>query len=198
MRAMKPERISLAICVVILGLAQGALAAPACSVKAKIPAGARTFAKTNEHGAWQEYGSLNEVPQLVLDSGISAQFWQDRNKTQSVYMVEPGQDFWTYTRYCFDGEGQLRGIGFAVVTPLGWGLRTGGFLSVGALNSSSSEFFDTKSGKTIPRPAGVGEFPVELRPPLYLAVSDLPFAPLLEGPQKPAPKLSTMASASRQ
>jgi hypothetical protein len=201
MRAMRSKRISLSICVVFLGLAQGAMAAPACSVNAKIPAAARVFAKISNHGSWHEYGSMDRVPDLVLDSGMSAQFWREAKKRQSVYIVRPGQSFWTYTRYCFDKEGQLEGVGFSITTPLGWGIRTDGSMSVGAINAISSEFFDTRSGKAIPRPAGVGEFPVELRPPLYLTVSDLPFAPLLEGQKKasteskPAPKLGTMAAS---
>jgi len=197
---MKLNRFPLVVSALVLSLAQVTMAAPACSVKMKVPASTRVFARAGVQGAWQEYSNIEAVPDLALGGGISAQFWREGKKRASVYVVEPGQDFWAYTRYCFDKDGQLQGMGYSIVTPLGWGIRTTSFLSVGAINSASSEFFETKSGRVIAKPAGVGRFPVEMRPPLYLAVSDLPFAPLLEGKKKespkskPAPKMSAMAA----
>ena len=185
MQLMKSIRLlvaffALVLSVVTIGYSPIAMAAPVCSLKVKMPADARTFAKTNNQNDWQEYQSLDAVPALSPASGVSAQFWQHKHGTPSVTMVEPGQDFQIETRYCFDEEGQLETVSFEIRTALGWGHRVEGTVMGGMFNESSSEFFRLKDGKTTPQPDFVGGVPAALKPKLYLSMSELPFAGLLE------------------
>ncbi len=179
MRPMSRNRVALVLSVLAIGVAPVAAAAPSCHVQAKVPASARTFAKTSILSDWREYSSLDEAPHLVPDSGMWAQIWQDHGKNQSVAIVEPGQDFWMYTRYCFDSQGALESVGLEIRTPLGWGYRAEGYVSGGGFSERSSAFFNLKSGRTVPKPEDVAQAPRALRPVLYLHQSELPFAPLL-------------------
>ena len=194
MRAMRLQKISPAILVLAAGLAPMAKAVPGCSVKAKIPAAARIFAKTNERSAWREYQSSEELPTLELNSGMSAQFWKERDKSGSVYIVEPGQDFWTYTHYCFDKRGELEGVAFEIRTPLGWGHRTEGEVTNYGFDTRQFEYFSLRNGKTIPKPPGVGKIPDELKPVLYREVTELPFASLLTDVKKQRSKRAPSTS----
>jgi hypothetical protein len=185
MRFMKTIRLPIALVALVLsvqtiGFSPIAAAAPVCSLKVKTPANARTFAKTNNQIDWQEYQSPDAVPQLSLASGMSAQFWQHKHGSPSATIVEPGQDFQIDTRYCFDEGGQLESVSFEIRTALGWGHRVEGTVMGGVFNESSSEFFQLKDGKTTPQPDWVGGVPRSLQPKLYLSVSELPFARLLE------------------
>jgi hypothetical protein len=182
---MNPGRIGFAI-VVALGLSPIATAASPCDVKVKIPKYARTFARTSEQSEWREYANIADVPQLDLDSGISAQFWQPKRGSPSVYLVEPGEDFWVYTRYCFSGDGELENVSFEIRTPLGWGHRSEGSISGTAFQPISSEFIRTRNGKPISKPAGVSDVPRNIKPTLYFKVSELPFAGLLSPASKPS------------
>ena len=179
MRLMNVKRVVLVLSIMTIGIAPIATAAPSCNVRGKVSETARVFARISEHSAWHEYRSLDAVPELRLDSGMSAQFWQDRHHRGSVYIIEPGQDFWTYTRYCFDGDGELEGVSFEIRTPLGWGHRAEGPVLGGGFDASTQGFFSLKNGKAIARPEGVGDVPDELQPTLYRTVSELPFAQLL-------------------
>ncbi|MEI9968317.1 MAG: hypothetical protein WDM87_06710 [Terracidiphilus sp.] len=145
-----------------------------------MPAGARTFAKINNQSDWQEYQSLDAVPELSLASGMSAQFWRPRHGTQSVTLAEPGQDFEIETKYCFDEVGELESVTFEIRTALGWGHRVDGTVRDGVFKESSSEFFRLKDSKTISQPDWVGGVPRALEPKLYSSVSKLPFAGLME------------------
>jgi hypothetical protein len=185
MGAMNPGKIGL-ILTVGLGLVHVAVAAPACNVKAKIPAKARIFARTNEQSEWREYPAMADVPQLDLDSGMSAQFWQPKKGSASVYVTAPGEEFWVYTRYCFSGDGKLENVSFEIRTPLGWGHRSAGSITGTGFKPSSSQFFSTRNGKTIAKPAGVNDMPQDVKPTLYLKVSELPFAGLLSAATKPS------------
>jgi hypothetical protein len=166
--------------VLAIGFSPIAIAAQVCSLKVKAPTKARTFAKTSNQSEWQEYQSLDAIPELSLASGMSAQFWQHKHGTPSVTIVEPGQDFKIATRYCFDEGGQLESVSFEIRTALGWGHREEGTVLGGVFNESSSEFFRLKDGKATPQPDFVGGVPRSLKPRLYLSVSELPFAGLLE------------------
>jgi len=145
-----------------------------------MPAGSRTFAKISNQSDWQEYQSLDAVPELSSASGMSAQFLRPRHGTQSVSLVEPGQDFEIETKYCFDEVGELESLSFEIRTALGWGHRVEGTVTGGVFNQSSSEFFRLQDGKTISQPDWVGGVPRALEPQLYSSVSKLPFAGLLE------------------
>jgi hypothetical protein len=170
----------LVLCLVTIGFSATAFAAPACSLKVKMPAGARTFAKISNQSNWQEYQSLDAVPELSLASGMSAQFWRPRHGTQMVTLVEPGQDFEIDTRYCFDEVGGLESVSFEIRTALGWGHRVEGTVIGGMFNQGSSEFFRLRDGKTTAQPDWVGGVPQALEPKLYSSMSKLPFAGLLE------------------
>ena len=176
---MKTKRIPLAVSLLIIGLAPMAIAASTCNVKDKVPATARIFANTSGHSAWHEYRGLDEIPQLALDSGITAQVLQRKKGVPSVTIVEPGEDFWLYTRYCYDDEGQLDGVTLELRTSLGWGRRVEGTVSGNEFYASKSEFFSTKNGKPVSKPFGVADAPAGLKPTLYMRVSELPFASLL-------------------
>ena len=183
-----------------LGCTGFAAAAPNCDVNATAPATARTFAKTSERGAWREYSSIDDVPEMRLDSGMSAQIWQQKKGTLAVSIVQPGEHFWTETHYCFRNDGELEAVSFELRTTLGWGHRTQGTVESGTFNVVSEKFFNTKNGKAIPRPRGVGEAPAGLRPRLFLIFSKLPFASLLtdrmETRARPADAASTSGSGS--
>jgi hypothetical protein len=175
------------------------MAAPSCSVREKAPKTARNFARSSEQDTWHEYKSGEEIPDLNLDSGMSAQFWQERNKSGSAYTVQPGQDFTILTRYCFDGGGALENVDFEVRTPLGWGRRMEGSISGEDFSPRTAEFFDLKNGKAMPQPRGVGEAPAALKPTIYMKITDLPFASLLPvaaKPQKGKKKSALVNSAS--
>ena len=172
--------LALVLSVLAIGFSPIAIAAPVCSLKVKAPAYARTFAKTNNRSDWQEYQSLDAVPELSLANGMSAQFWQHKHGTPSVTIVEPGQGFQIDTRYCFDEAGQLESVSFEIRTALGWGHREEGTVIGGVFNESSSKFFWLKDGETTPQPDWVGGVPRSLQPKLYLSMSELPFAGLLE------------------
>lgn len=184
-RLMKLIRFSIVplavvLSIVTIGNSPIAAAAPACSLKIQMPANSRTFAKTNNQSDWQEYRSFESVPALRPGGGMSGQFWQHKHRTPSATMVEPGQDFQIETKYCFDEAGQLEAVGFEIRTALGWGYRAQGTATGGVFNVSSAQFFRLKDGKTTPQPDFVGGVPEALKPKLYLSVSELPFAGLLE------------------
>lgn len=150
-----------------------------CNVNAKVPAG-RTFATTHGHGQWREYGSIQAVPELDNDDGQSAQVWREDNGASFAYFVEPGEDFWRFTRYCFDSNGQLREVGFEIRTAWGWGYRLEGSVARTEVQVKSSQFFNTESGKAISKPDGANDIPDALKPLLYQSPSNFPFANLLK------------------
>jgi len=172
--------VALILCLVTIGFSAMAFAAPACSLKVRMPAGARTFAKIGNQSDWQEYSSFDAVPELSIASGMSAQVWHPKYGKQSVTLVEPGQDFEIETKYCFDEGGELESVSFEIRTALGWGHRVEGTVRDGVFKEMSSEFFRLKDGKTISQPDWVGGVPQALEPKLYSSVSKLPFAGLLE------------------
>ncbi len=94
-------------------------------------------------------------------------------------MVEPGEDFWIYTRYCFDKGGQLERVGLEVRTAWGWGYRLEGPVMKGVLLANSSGFFSIANDKPISKPASADDIPDALKPRLYLTMNKLPFARLL-------------------
>jgi hypothetical protein len=157
----------------------------ACDVKAKIPQ-ARTFATLGDPLRWGEYKSIGDVPALGTDGGKSAQVWVDGQGRPQVYMVEPAEDFWTYTRYCFDKSGQLIRVGFEVRTAWGWGYQLEGAVSGGVQHPHSSGFFSTENGKPIRKPKDADDVPNALNPELYLTFSKLPFARFFDATSKSA------------
>jgi hypothetical protein len=185
MRLMKIKEFPLAVFALVIAAAPAAMAST-CSVNDKLPATARIFAKTSAQGAWREYPSLAEAPQLALNGGMTAELVQQKKNSPSVTVIAPGEDFWSYTRYCYRDDGQLADVSFEIRTEMGWGYRMEGTAFLGGFSANTHEFFRTKDGKPIARPEGVGEAPLGLQPTLYLTVRELPFAPLLKTAVKSA------------
>jgi hypothetical protein len=177
---MKTKAFALALFLLALGFPHAGKAAPACSVKDKVPSSARIFAKAGDDGAWREYPTPGPAPDVGLDSGMTAQFVQHKKESPSVTMVKPGEQYWSYTKYCYGDKGELAGVSLEIRTQLGWGYRVEGTASASGFSASSHEYFSTKNGKTIEKPYGVADAPAGLTPTLYMKVGDLPFAPLLK------------------
>lgn len=157
-------------------LLPGKIAFASCRVRAQIPASARIFAATDAQSGWTEYKSIKAAPELGLNGGESAQFWRESDGHSSVYMIGPAEDFWTYTRYCFDGKGQLSEIGFEFRTAWGWGYKLEGSVIGTVLRPNSSQYFSTESGKPVSKPNGASDLPDALKPVLYFRLANLPFA----------------------
>jgi hypothetical protein len=158
--------------------AAGAAIAPQCGVNPEVPV-KRVFAKVNYNDTWREYRSIDNVPELDLDGGISAQLWEDTDGSLLIRMVEPGEDFWTYTHYCFAKSGKLARVEFELHTACGWVYRLEAPIESGAIRDASSRFFDTKTKKVIPKPEQADDFSDALKPALYLQIKQLPFSKLL-------------------
>ncbi|HEU5351451.1 MAG TPA: hypothetical protein VFU55_07620 [Terracidiphilus sp.] len=122
---------------------------------------------------------MKAVPELDLGSGESAQYWRDRSGVSYVNVVAPGEDFWAYTRYCFDKNGNLKALSSEFRTAWGWGFRTEGPVLEGVLHPSRSQFFNVKSGKEIARPADADDVSDAMNPEIYPNIKALPFANLL-------------------
>jgi hypothetical protein len=177
---MKTKRFPFALLLLALGFPSAGKAAPPCSVKDKMPSSARIFATAGDDGTWREYTSDGQAPDVGLDSGMSAQFVQHKKESPSVTMVKPGEEYWSYTKYCYGEGGLLEGVSLEIRTQLGWGYRVEGTASASGFSANSHEFFRTKDGKTIAHPDGVADAPAGIEPTLYMKVSDLPFASLLK------------------
>lgn len=167
------------LCLIALFSATAIWAAPECNVKAPVPSTARVFARVDDHSVWREFRTIEEVPELGNDGGISGQFWRDSRGNALAYTVEPGEDFWIYTRYCFNAAGELQGVGFEIRTAWDWGYQLEGAALNGELRIQSAHFFDTSNDRPISRPNGADDIPEALKPTLYLTVTKLPFANLL-------------------
>ncbi len=149
-----------------------------CGANEAVPA-QRVFAQIHGTAPWREYKSITAVPELELDDGTTAQVWAGTEHTQVVRLVEPGQDFWTYTEYCFDSEGTITRIRFEVRTAWGWGYRTELPVVNRVPAKSKQTFFDTKTGQPISRPNDADNIRDTLRPTIVQTTKDLPFASLL-------------------
>jgi hypothetical protein len=196
MRLMKTNRVALVLLSLVMCSTPIVMAAPGCSVNTKIPGAARVFARASDQSAWQEYPSMEDVPELKLNGGLAAQFVQHKKNSPAVTIVKPGLNYWTYTSYCYASDGQLAGVSFEVRTQLGWGYRMEGTAFLGGFSDNTHEFFQTKDGKPIARPEGVSEAPAGLQPTLYLTVEQLPFASLLKTAANPGRKQEAAQTTS--
>jgi hypothetical protein len=164
---------------------------PSCDVNIHLPA-IQVFAKTGDADVWHEYRSSKDVPDSGADDGIFAELWKGPDGSLLIRASEPGEDFWTYTDYCFASDGNLRGVKFEVRTAWGWAYRLEGSVAKDVVHKLSEQFFDTKTGKSIPRPTNADDVPDGLKPALYLQVKQLPFAKLIHARPKsesaPTPK----------
>lgn len=182
---MKRSRQIAIVLAIAAASVHCALGESGCDARAKVPSSARTFVKTDSQSSWREYRNRETLPELALNGGTSAQFWQERSKTRFVNTIERDQDYLVYTRYCFASDGKLEAVGFEIRTFLGWGLRSEGIVNDGHFQRRSDEFFSLKDGKSISQPEGVGDAPARMAPPLYLTLAELPFADLLTAAPDP-------------
>ena len=139
----------------------------------------RVFAKANEQQSWREYKRIEDVPELALGFGISAEMWTSDKQTLLIRTDEPGEDFEGHTEYCFNKTGELIALGYELRTAWGWGFRMSGPVKDGAVYHKSMEFFNTTTDKPIPRPEGADDVPEALRPSLFGRADQLPFYSLL-------------------
>jgi hypothetical protein len=145
------------------------------------------FAKVNEKHSWREYRSIENVPVLDLDGGISAELWDGPSGSFIVRIVEPGEDFWTYTEYCFNKSGKLDYLGFELRTAWNWAFQLDGSVENGALHNNFEGFFSTRTKKPVRRPESANDVRDALKPTLYLQAKQLPFSKLLlKNPRAPA------------
>ena len=137
-------------------------------------------AKVDASEAWREYRSIEDIPALNLNGGISAQLWTGTGGTSFVRTVEPGEDISIYTEYCFTDRGQLSRVGLEVRTAWGWAYRLESPVENGAIHDPSSGFFSTQTEKSIAKPEQADDVSQALRPTLYPQASQLPFSQLLD------------------
>ena len=166
--------------ILCLVIARTAFALPPtwCGANEAVPA-QRVFAQIHGTDPWQEYKSIKAVPELEPDGGTTAQLWVGTGHTQLVRVVEPSEDFWIYTEYCFDRKGDLAKIRFEVRTGWDWGYKTESAVVNGVPVKAKQTFFNTKTQKPIPRPNGTNDIPDALHPTIARTTKDLPFASLL-------------------
>jgi hypothetical protein len=137
----------------------------------------RVFAKVNDDAPWREFANMQAVPEIV--NGVSAQVWNGPKDSLIVRTAEPGEDFWSFTDYCFDQGGNLTRIRFQLRTAWGWGFRVDEAVENSALRNKSETFFDTKTQKPIARPDQADDIREAMQPTIYSRVSRLPFSQLL-------------------
>ena len=183
MLAMNSVRLALASIAFAVCAVPAATAAPACDVKAEVPETARTFSTLSGSNPWVEYQSLAYAPDPTGLGAAYAQYWLDSNGAPSVFMIQPGTQYWIYVTYCFSVAGQLENVSF-VLNASTWGYRMDGTVTQGVLQVQTFYFFNNYSGDKIPKPDGADALADAMKPVLYLETSKLPFAALLAQPAK--------------
>jgi len=149
-----------------------------CGVDQDRPA-QRFFAVPDEQHGWQEYRSIEDVPELELGIGQLARLWAGPDGNALIRVEEPGEDFSAYTDYCFEKTGGLMQLRFELRTAWGWGYREEGPVVDGALAPRMSEFFGTKNEVEVAKPEDADDIAQALKPHLYTRKARLPFARLL-------------------
>jgi hypothetical protein len=144
---------------------------------------ARTFAAIDERGLWREYPEVKSIPEMQLDVGSSgAQICLAPDGNMLVRVVEPSQDFWAYTAYCFDKAGSLVYLGYEFRTAWGWGFPEEGSFARSQLNPVRPEFFSTKTERPIAKPEQATDVRDSLQPQIFPTKAALPFFNLLSRP----------------
>jgi len=182
MRQMKRALMCVTLCAFACGIGAGqdihTATAKECQVDLERPA-KQVFARIDDGHSWRTYKTLGDVPELSLDSGVSVEAWTGQTGRLLIRTVEPGEDFWRYTEYCFDKEGRLDRVSLEVRTAWGWAFRTWGQVKGTVLHAESSAYFGTKSNTRIPKPEGADDISAALKPRLYPETTKLPFFKLL-------------------
>ena len=151
-----------------------------CGIMSKEPA-QMVFAKVDDQQPWKKYKRVEDIAELSLGFGISAEAWTGRNHALLIRTVEPGEDFTAYTEYCFDPGGHLVHLAYELRTAWGWGFRTGCPVMGGSIHTDSKEFFSTENEKPTPKPEAANDVRDALKPSMYLTLDRLPFSKLLLG-----------------
>lgn len=154
-----------------------------CGIESERPP-QMVFAKVDDQQPWKEYKRVEDIPELSLGFGVSAEAWNGRNHALLIRTEEPGEDFNAYTEYCFDQSGRLVQVAYELRTAWGWGLRTGGTVIGGAIHADSRVFFSTENERPIPKPEGADDVRDALKPSLYLTLDRLPFSKLLSSKEQ--------------
>jgi hypothetical protein len=149
-----------------------------CGISRSQPA-ERIFANTDRKQGWREYRSAKEVPELENDFGEFVQLWTSHDGNLLITIQAPGEDFASYTNYCFDSGGHLIQLTFQLRTAWGWGYRVEGFVSKGRFAQKTPEFFSTENEKPIPKPDQANSVPDALNPRIFMREAQLPFFKLL-------------------
>jgi hypothetical protein len=149
-----------------------------CGVDQSRPA-ERIFAEPDSKHNWREYRGFKEVPELENDFGEFAQLWTSHDGNVLISVQAPGEDFASYTDYCFGSKGELTELRFQLRTAWGWGYRVEGPVLNGKLAPKKSEFFNTKTEMPITKPEQADDIPDALKPMVYLREVQLPFSKLL-------------------
>ena len=152
--------------------------AQTCGVDHSKPA-RRIFANPDASLGWREYLDIKQVPRLENALGELAQLWIGHDGKFLISIQAPGEDFASYTDYCFDIAGRLIWLKFQLRTAWGWGFRQDGPVFKDKFAPRKSEFFDTKTDLPVSRPEQAASVPEALKPDLYTTESQLPFYSLL-------------------
>ena len=182
---MRMRHILALVACVLFGLnarASGHQISRWCGANDKGPA-TRTFAAIDERAIWREYPDVRSIPEMQTDVGSSyAEIWLGRDENVLVWLVDPEQDFWMYTAYCFDRAGSLIYVGYELRTAWGWGFREEGPFTKRHLNPVRPEFFSTETERPIPKPEQATDVQDALKPQILPTKAALPFFTLLSRP----------------
>lgn len=152
-------------------------ATPWCGMDPSSPAAA-IFATVDNPRVWREYPDSGAIP-LLSDGGETAQVWIGRNGDVLVRTVEPGEDFWRFTDYCFDSRAAAVRLRFQLRTAWGRGYRLEGPVVSEVVQPDHATYFSTQNEKPVPKPAEADDISEALKPTLYATESQLPFVQLL-------------------
>jgi hypothetical protein len=141
----------------------------------------RVFAQVDTKHTWAEFKSIEAIPELNLDGGISAQVWKEPSGSMLVRTVAPGEDFWAYTKSCYSKAGYLDSIEFELHTAWGWYYKAEGPFIMNRFHRATEQFFNSKTDQPlVVSPQEPDDSPGMLIPVLYKRTKMLPFADLLE------------------
>jgi hypothetical protein len=137
----------------------------------------RVFADAG-NDKWKEYGSAKEFPAPESEWFEVARIWTKAGLPTVVEIEGIGQDFSDYTLYCFDGGGVFGGLDHEFRTEWGWGFRE--IRSIGGGDTKfESHFFETKTGRRIPRPVDADSVAEAMQLRIYRKLNDVPFFAML-------------------
>jgi hypothetical protein len=142
----------------------------------------------NPHHQWQKYSSVEDIPQLNGDDGEIAFAVKDLETGKAVCMIADGEDYSSFQESQFSRAGELKSIHYEMRTAWGWGVAESCSFVGGAIFRRTIRFFDTESGRTIPRPRQADDVPNFLKPEIYSSFNTLPFIAIFNKPRTDAPQ----------